>query len=74
LPCPSLILTVPLPPELFVIFTVRVFFMAINLAVTLLPAFMLMLHEPVPPQAPLQPLNFDPDCGETLKEIDVPLR
>lgn len=44
----------------------------LNVAVTALAEFKVTLHEPVPEQAPLQPLKIDPAAGEAARLTAVP--
>src|SRR6185369_14843611 len=44
-----------------------------NVAVTAALAFIVQEHVPVPLQAPLQPMNVEPDAAVAVSVIDVPM-
>jgi hypothetical protein len=46
---------------------------AVNVAVTLWLAIILMIQELLPVQLPLQPTNFDPTPGDAINVTEVPL-
>ena len=66
----GLLVTVPVP----LLVTLSVYLGSeVKLALTLLAAFMVTTQTPVPEQAPLQPLNCQPESGFTARVTLVPL-
>jgi hypothetical protein len=65
------LLTVPMPLPAFI--TVSAKGCTAKVAVTVLAAFSVMVHAPVPVHAPLQPVNIAPAPGVAVRATTVPL-
>jgi hypothetical protein len=66
--------TVPLPVPVLLTVRLNCCGEAVKLAVTVVAAFMVTLHVPVPEHpAPLQPLKVDPPVAAAVRVTTVPL-
>ncbi len=66
--------TVPLPVPFSVTVSGKVWACRVNVAVTVVAAFMVTTQEPVPEQPPpLQPVNVEPPAAAAVRVTTVPL-